>query len=460
MFTFDREGNGRMAAPLIPGVEQNHNIRVEQSPGMTTAIAGLLLLTLVLRITVIVVDGGRLHTDPDAYIGLATMLADGQGYSTANGICPTAFRPILYPLLLAGPLALGTSPAVSVALWNLFSGLLLVVAVIGLAMEIKLNRTETLAAGFMAAVDPLLIRYTTEPMTENVSAALFTISLIYLLRFFSQSSLVVPPTHFTTGAKAGLLLGLCTLCRPIILISCLLMSVTMTILRWKSVRKHHPNVIGHTAWMWLPAVLATVTLSPWVIRNAVQFGALIPATTHGGYTLLLGNNSEFYTRVVTGKQHVWDGVSLEAWQRSLQQQMNHAGIDLSDERAVDQWMYQRAKSEMLNEPAMAVRAMLLRWRRFCALTPTGTGRTLPQWVIYLTGTWYGLLGTGLLASLLRLRRNSTVLLLWTSIASFLIVHSFYWTNTRMRAPLTGVLVVLVITGWAALPHRLLSRKAN
>ncbi len=449
-----------MAAPLSPGREQDQNVRAEQSAGMMAATAGLLLLTLLLRVTVIIVDGDRLHTDPDAYVRLATMLADGQGYSAANGIRPTAFRPVLYPLLLAGPLSLGISPAVSVAFWNLLSGLVLVVAVIRLAMELELNRTGTLAAGFMAAVDPLLIRYTTEPMTENVSAAVFVLSLIYLLRFFRHSSLPALPTNFATGAKAGLLLGLCALCRPVVLISCLLLSFTMAVLRWKSVREHRTSVTGPVVWMWLPAVLATVTLSPWIIRNAVQFGALIPATTHGGYTLLLGNNSEFYDQVVTGKQPVWDKASLESWQRSLQQQLNQADIDLSDERAVDQWMYQRATIEMRNEPAMFARAVLLRWRRFCALTPTAPGRSLPPWILYVTGTWYGLLGTGLLASLLRLHRNSTVLLLWVSVASFLVVHSFYWTNTRMRAPLTGVLVVLAVTGWTGLLHRLLPRKTG
>ena len=37
-----------------------------------------------------------------------------------------------------------------------------------------------------------------------------------------------------------------------------------------------------------------IVLSPWAIRNQLQFGRPIVTTTHGGYTLLLANNPEFY----------------------------------------------------------------------------------------------------------------------------------------------------------------------
>ena len=416
--------------------------------------AGLLLLTLVLRIAVIVADGDRLQSDPDAYVRLATMLADGHGYAAADGATPTAYRPVLYPLLLAGPLALGISTALTVVFWNLLAGLLFVVASIQLAREVGLNRTGILTTGFMAAGDPLLIRYTTEPMTENVCAAIFTMSLVYLLRFVRSVWRPGGPANFGVAATAGLLLGLCALCRPVVLISCVFLTLTITVLQLKLAHKQQGLFIRQVAWMWVPAIVAALTIAPWVIRNAVQFGAFIPATTHGGYTLLLGNNSEFYERVVSGKQAAWDGDSLDHWQRRLHQQLDESGLKHSDERTVDQWMYQQAKTEMKNQPKMAVRAIVLRWHRFWALTPTTSGSSLPRFVFYTVAAWYGLLGVGLVTSLLRLCRNRDIFLLWMGVASFLVVHSFFWTNTRMRAPLTGLLVVLAVAGWTYLRSRM------
>jgi len=387
---------------------------------------------------------------------LATMLADGQGYSTADGSHPTAFRPVLYPLMLAVPLKLGMAAPTAIMLWNLVSGLVLVLATIGLAQACGLRRNACLVAGLLAAADPLLIRYTTEPMTENICAALLTLSLLSLVHFAAAINSGSKSNALKMGGAAGLLLGLSALCRPVALVSCVLLTLVLLFVALQNTQRRgttRTSVWRRIAWAFLPAVVAAMTVSPWIIRNAMEFQALVPATTHGGYTLLLGNNSEFYGRVVSGQQRVWDGESLNRWQQGLEQQLTEAGIDRADERAVDQWMYQHTIAEIRSQPDMAVRAVLLRWKRFWAITPTASGTALPPFAIFAIGTWYACIGIGLLASLLRLRRNTSIPLLWVSVVSFLMVHSFYWTNTRMRAPLTGVLIVLAVIGWTVLTRQ-------
>jgi hypothetical protein len=37
--------------------------------------------------------------------------------------------------------------------------------------------------------------------------------------------------------------------------------------------------------------------------------------------------------------------------------------------------------------------------------------------------------------------------LWLVVLSFMLMHSVYWTDARMRAPLMPVLVVLSLCGW-------------
>ncbi|MCH2201070.1 MAG: hypothetical protein MK102_03810 [Fuerstiella sp.] len=433
--------------------ERESDIRWSQQTGIMVTTGGLLVLTLVLRITVIVVDGDRLQSDPDAYVRLATMLAEGKGYVAANGIHPTAFRPVFYPLLLAGLLTPGFSSADAVAICNLMAGLVFVVGAVQLARELNLHCTGVAIVGFAAAADPLLVRYTTEPMTENVCAATFTVSLVYLLRFVRHARCSDTGYGFRVAAIAGLLLGVSVLCRPVVMVSCVLLSLTMAVIQWHSICARRLSVIPRLVWIGMPAVVAALTVAPWVIRNALHFGALIPATTHGGYTLLLGNNSEFYQRVVSGRQATWDANSLQGWQHGLHRGLEESGRGQADEHVVDDWMYQQAVTEIRNQPAMAVRAVILRWRRFWALTPTASGDSLPGYLLYAVGTWYGLTGIGLIFSLLRLYRNHYVILLWVSVMSFLVVHSFYWTNTRMRAPLTGALIVLSTAGWVAQMRR-------
>jgi hypothetical protein len=423
---------------------------------MLAAVAGLLLLTLVLRIAVVVVDGDRLHSDPDAYVRLATMLADGQGYSTADGSHPTAFRPVLYPLMLAVPMKLGMAASTVITLWNLVSGIVLVLATIGLAQACGLRRKACLVAGLLVAADPLLIRYTTEPMTENICAALLTLSLLFMVRFASATNHGDTTNAFKMGLAAGLLLGLSALCRPVVLVSCVLLTLVLVFVFRQNAQRSATEPTSawrRIAWAFLPALIAAMTVSPWIIRNAVEFKALVPATTHGGYTLLLGNNSEFYGRVVSGQERAWDGESLNRWQQGLEQQLTAMGIDRADERAVDQWMYEHAIAEIRSQPVMAVRAVLLRWKRFWAISPTASGTSLPRYFVIAVGAWYACIGIGLLASLLRLRRNTSIPLLWVNVVSFLMVHSFYWTNTRMRAPLTGVLIVLAVIGWSLLTRQ-------
>ena len=58
-------------------------------------------------------------------------------------------------------------------------------------------------------------------------------------------------------------------------------------------------------------------LSPWAIRNQLQFGRPIVTTTHGGYTLLLANNPEFYQWLRAGPWgSVWRADQFDAeWNR-------------------------------------------------------------------------------------------------------------------------------------------------
>ena len=76
-------------------------------PGfLTTALLLILLLAGGLRLTMVVLQSNQLQEDRDAYIAIARNLAAGHGFTSSRAdegqdIKPTAFRPPLYPCLLA-----------------------------------------------------------------------------------------------------------------------------------------------------------------------------------------------------------------------------------------------------------------------------------------------------------------------------------------------------------------------
>jgi amino acid permease len=67
--------------------------------------------------------------------------------------------------------------------------------------------------------------------------------------------------------------------------------------------------------------------------------------------------------------------------------------------------------------------------------------------------WYLVLWTGLIWQIIQacFGRNSTEprsrVMLWLVILAFLVMHSAYWTDTRMRAPVMPIMIVISVAGW-------------
>ncbi len=406
---------------------------VRSSPALW--LAGVLVAGIVLRIAACVVLSGNLSDDRDIYLALADGLAEGRGYSVPGSTEPTAFRPPLYPLVLALP---GLRSPAGVAGLNIVLGIAAVLLTHSLARALGLPASRAVIAAALVAVDPLLINYATQPMTEVLCACLLT-GLLFAISFPPDSSI-----GWTRPAVIGVLFGLAALCRPTVwacgaLIAgwwCLRLVMAGS-LQAKSVRVARAGIVVATV---------CVIVSPWVLRNALAMGRPIVTTTHGGYTLLLGNNPSFYREVVEQPLGtVWDGShgpGQEAWAAAINAELD--GLGLRSEVARDQWMSEAAWSWIINEPVSFLRACLLRFIRFWNVVPTGPAGDVPGPVTAAVAAYYVLvLGAALVGLGTALRTDAvrwTPLLLL--IASFCIVHLFYWSNARMRAPVMPAVAVL------------------
>lgn len=427
----------------------------------------LLLLAVVSRCGAVLLLRGNLTDDRDVYLSLARGLRESRGFSVPGTEHPTAFRPPLYPMLLA--VATSVSAPAGVAVLNILLGAGTVAVTFRLGLRLRLPLGFAAIAGGIVAVDPLLLMYTTFPMTETLCAFLAGALLLAICppahrnskseprnpkqnrsanSEFSKRWSSRPEWRLRSAIVVGLLFGLCVLSRPTFWVFGGLMA-----LGYLARLRFTTGVGAGSSWKFAGVTVAAVLLvtAAWPIRNLAVLGSPIMTTTHGGYTLLLGNNPAFYEEVVRQPWGtVWDGSKgpgQQVWVEGVHDAMRRD--DVVGEVAQDRWMSARAWSNIGEQPGMFARACLLRFARFWNIVPSGPAAgALPRPVLWGLGGAYLLLfvaAAGGVAAVVHERRANwgPVLLL---VVGFTAVHLVYWSNARMRAPVMPAVAVLAAAG--------------
>lgn len=428
------------------------NAKERTSLSNLIGLSACLLVGLALRIVVILHEPNQLTIDRDAYLGIAVGVAEGRGYCSPESSSATAFRPPLYPLTLAIG-CLWFSPAFVVAAVNLLTGLLTVWLVVCLGKRLQLGPSR-FVAGLLVAVDPLLLRYSSRPMTESFCAMLVTGWLLSVTPTSNPGDSVAH--SLKQGIAGGFSFGLLVLSRPTFWSVAALFG-----LKWLIDRRRNPQNVASSSNAFYKAILTTVTASivvaPWVIRNWLVMGVPILTTTHGGYTLLLGNNPVFYEEEVKKPWGtVWPNDSQQRWSRELEALMAIELGPQATEVERDSWQARLAKKNIATEPGAAIAAVVHRIRSLWNTIPLGdTAGGVNRIVINSVGWFYAIeLAMGFIGMLIVLSRKerNRWLPMYVLIASVQIVHLFYWTNTRMRAPLmppVALFAAAILRGRAA-----------
>ena len=386
------------------------------------AVLIILLLAAGARVAIMRGAIGRLD-DPDGYLGLARSLVAGKGFEI-NGR-PTAYRPPLYPIVLAPLITLGDGPHLAVAVGGLHLalGLATVALVADVARRWGLPRRACWAAAIFAACDPVLVVQGRAVMTETLAALLLAASL-WGTTFAGRRGAIL----------GGFGFGLATLCRPSLLPAAGLTALIGMVappggrserMRWSAC------LLGATA-----AVLA-----PWAVRNALVLGEPVWTTTHGGYTFALANNPAYYADVLDGPPGaVWSGPHQQAWIESI----NAATAGLSEAES-DRFLRREAVALARDRPGDFVRASLARLGRFWGVMPAAA--VYPTPLRWATAAWtvpaWVLLGAGLVD---RRSWRRPRLAAGASIVALTCVHAAYWTDLRMRAPLVPAIALVAASG--------------
>jgi len=411
-------------------------------------LLGVVVLALAVRVPVAAWRSGSLADDPDHYRLLAGGLVESGGLLHPDHGTPTAYRPPLYPLLLAAVAWTGAGD-IGLAVLHLLLGLVAVAGTWRIGIQLGLDRRAWLPAA-VVAVDPLLVVAATVPMTETLFTALATWML----------ALATSPPTGRRGLALGILFGLAALCRPSVWAFAVLAVLLAVCGRIR--KRGGPGWPGQRVAVAATLVGVAVTVGPWLARNLAVSGTPVLTTTHGGYTLLLGNNPVFYEQVVRRPLGTtWNDSTSDPgrrpgeWRESLETRLPVRPRGIRNERQRDRFMYRQAVSNIADDPAGFAGACLLRVLRFWTPWPleSAPGSAWPRPLKWAVAGWY----TATLAAMLwglgrapwRTRSGWRAPLLFLLALSLL--HVVFWSTMRMRAPVMPVVFLLATVGVCGRP---------
>lgn len=386
----------------------------------------VLLLAVLVRGGVLVARYDHLAVDPDGYKALAHNVIEHGVFGREQ--TPSAYRPPLYPLLLAAGFSGPWADETAIAVMHLMLGLATVWLTLYIGHCWQLGVFASLA-GMLVACDPILLNQSALAMTETLATFLAVASLSLI----SAATDAAGRRRTILTACCGASFALAALCRPTFLATLILVATGLvwTLATWRE--RVRTSVVLLLA--------AGIVLLPWAGRNWLRFGRPMVTTTHGGYTVLLGNNPSYYKFLrFAPSRAVWSAEELD---RALSAERGR------DETVNDRREYQRAWRTIRGQPALFAYASMRRVASLWGVLPHQVMANEPwpgRCARYATALWYVVLfSLAISAVTARLARPPW---LWAIlfILSFTAVHLLYWTDMRMRAPLMPAVCLLAAAG--------------
>lgn len=216
-------------------------------------------------------DGYRPGNDAFEYDYYARSIAVGNGYPPSGYLRqggPTAVRGPGYPYLLGGVYALSGNDLAAGRLLGIALGALSVVLVYLIAKRIWGRRIGLIAAA-LAAVFPPLVLLSRDLVSETLFIPLELTALLCVLNFRRSGG------ELRWALAAGALCGIAALTRNAGF--ALMLPVVLGV--WTS----RPRLRAASALAPLLAIsCAVVVVTPWIVRDAAEFGQFVPVTTSAG----------------------------------------------------------------------------------------------------------------------------------------------------------------------------------
>lgn len=205
--------------------------------------------------------------DTSSWDAVASNLVMGKGFKEANGK-PTALRPPLYPIFLAGVYIMTNRNFFNVYLFQAILGALLVVLIYLMCNDIFEDKIIPKLVSFLLSIYPPLIVYTQIIGSEVLFTFLLSITIYLLNRYVKYKK-------FATLLLSALLLGLTNICRStVIFYPFFFIFATFFIKEMKNL-EHIKRVLIFMIVSFLPVL-------PWTVRNYIAFNRFLLVNTSAG----------------------------------------------------------------------------------------------------------------------------------------------------------------------------------
>jgi 4-amino-4-deoxy-L-arabinose transferase-like glycosyltransferase len=346
------------------------------------------------------------------------------------GSSPTAFRPPLFPLALAGTYELTGARALQTR-WatgrvlEVVLGTLTVALVYLLAVRLW-GEDVALIAAAIAAVYPPLLLIGSSLLSESLFTPLVLLAVLAALRARDAER----PLRW--AMLAGVIVGLAALTRG----NGIALVLPIGFLVWTE----RPRLRALSLRAPLAMVAATVlVLIPWTVRNQSVFHRFVPLTTETGYTL-----AGAYGPEAAGRH---DFPYL--WTPPVQQMKHAFAADPGgNEAAISDRLQSRAFSYMGEHPGIV--AKTLGWNALRMLNLPGPGlerwgapfQSYPRGLAVVSVYAFWLLGVLAVLGATTAAARRVPLALWGVPAAIMLSALPFITTTRLRAPADPFLILL------------------
>lgn len=237
------------------------------------ALALIFLIFVLTRAAVLLIPVAP-SSDALWYVGTATRLLQGEGYS--EGGVATAYWPPGWPMMLSVIFKLFGISVLAAQIFNLACSLLAGWLTLDIGRRLFQSETAARLGLLLLAIYPNSIGYVPLMLTEVFYTTLLLGGCWFLVISQNPASLV----------SAGLIFGFATLTKAQSLLV-IPMIFGVAILRCPLTLKNVANAIVRATTV---VLLAAVIVAPWSYRNHEVFGEWVFVSTNGGLTLLSGNN--------------------------------------------------------------------------------------------------------------------------------------------------------------------------
>lgn len=381
--------------------------------------------------------------DAVEYQLLAESLARGEGFRFHPGDQLTAYRPPLYPALLALAFTVfGNHIDVAYGLQAALHGL-----TVGLTYVLGrhlLDRFFAVIAAILTGVSVGLTCLVGFVMTETLQTLLVVLGMLVLLRWAQEWS----PRW---AAATGLIWGLAILAKGTNL-AVLAVAIATAPLLWSS------GLQQTQARRWLSGVgiiaaVMALTILPWTVRNLLLFERPVAVSTNIGIQLYVAT---------------LDPITFDRGDPRMMAVVNEAASLGLNEAATDALFLRRGLERFVAEPFLhllrAPRNAIRSWElpprdALEYLKPTVMYNDLLEyrslvWLHYLTLT---LAAAGLVRG--AWNRDSVLILLWTVPVAVSLVYSPFWVIYRFTAPALPMLYLSAAYALVGLPTPSIASRA-